>query len=148
MEKIIKICKAKLKISDDGTFGIVGVGRHGEERKVICNISIIDGVKIEADGFAIKLKNNDNIYLVSWRNLSDNPSVPSRKVMKNNTTDNILFFLYDLVAEVAFDGARDNGLPHDATIERLKERYIACKKYYEGVSLKYIGEQILTNYKR
>lgn len=148
MRKNIKIEKAKMKLSDDGIFAIIGVGRCGEERKLICKINSVEKVKIDTDGFSIKLINNDTVYRVNWRSLSENPSVPSRKVFRNRNTDNILFFLYDLVAEVAFDGARDNGLPHDATIERLKTMYPNCEKYYKGSSLKYIGSQILINYKR
>lgn len=108
---------------------------------------VVDYVKIEPEYFEIKLVNNDKIHVVYWRNLSENPSVPSRIVMKNKSRDNILFFLYDIIAEFAYDGARDKGMPHDSTIERLKEMYPSYKTYCRNVSLKYLGCQILSNYK-
>lgn len=143
---MVKITKAKLKISNDGVFAIVGKGMYGEDKNVLIDdYSLIGYVKICSDWFEIKYRNKE--YCVYWRNLSDNPSIPTRKLYKSVDTDNVLFFLCDLVAEVAFDGARSNGLPHDATIERLKEKYSACEKYYKGISLKYVGSQILLNYR-
>lgn len=101
---MVKITKAKLKISNDGVFAIVGKGMYGEDKNVLIDdYSLIGYVKICFDWFEIKYRNKE--YCVYWRNLSDNPSIPTRKLYKSVDTDNILFFLYDLVAEVAFDGA-------------------------------------------
>lgn len=52
---MVKITKAKLKISNDGVFAIVGKGMYGEDKNVLIDdYSLIGYVKICSDWFEIK----------------------------------------------------------------------------------------------
>lgn len=136
--------KVKMKLSKDGTVGISGTERYGNQKNIVIadNMDILQYLQITNEGFSFQTKNSVEVFSVFFNDLSDNPSVPIRLLWKNGISANSsLIFLYDLIAEISYAGADKKGNPNEHTLEYLKSKYREC----EGLDLKAVGRVVLSN---